>query len=688
MTGVGELQLAALQIQNAHPRGDEHTGLVVFTQLFVGLGEDLVHGHTALRQILDDGLGRHHEHGRGDSLARNVGGQERHRLIVQLVEVVEISADLLGRDHLGEDLVFLALGEVGGEGGELDLLGVLQLLVDAGGGLRDVPFQGRHRRVDVVRQGGKLLTGAHVHGHVQVSLGDPSEGIVDALQVVDNDPLDEYVDEYEQRGEDDHLHEYAGVQGCVTHEHGFRLGHGSDDAVALNELEYVHIRFAEVGLTVHNIRIVQLRRMLPFLHFRGGVNADGGNGYPRVFVVDDDGQGLVQNRDEAARAHVTVLGDVHHELIQHGVELLGIVADLDEAAAREIDGGVLSPHRAVLASGTVLLYEGILCQQRVHELPRLLLALHIVADAVILGGSLNDTVRVDHVDLHDAVGGYQLIERHGRVAFVGGFHVLSDRQQRRVGFFLDIRFHVIDRGGKHLLRFDLDHSVLEDEGKAARHQIGDHDTGQQPALEGIGDLLVILFHAEALMAQQRHDDDGEPHGDGVTDDHGDGRALNELEGLGGVVHIGDEDQDHMDDLAHHRDADAVAPGGLLVVEHELSESRRHKAGQNGGDTARQLRVGTGSPVHREPAVQSADQTRDDTRGSTEDQTGRKRRGIAHVYNGPQPLYAVARREGGYTAEQNTDDDLLGHVRQLLGRGILVNQIHTQHQKAIQKYWNC
>ena len=178
VAGIGKLHLAGGQIQNAHPGGNEHAGFIVFAQLFVGLRKDLIHRQASFRQILNNGFGGHHKHRRRDSLAGNICRQESNGCIAKLIEIVEIAADLLGRDHLGINAVVFILGEVGGQSRQLDLLGILKLLVDACRRLCDIALQRGYRRVDIVRQGGELLIGANIHRHIQIALGDPAQGVV------------------------------------------------------------------------------------------------------------------------------------------------------------------------------------------------------------------------------------------------------------------------------------------------------------------------------------------------------------------------------------------------------------------------------------------------------------------------------------------------------------------------------
>ena len=76
----------------------------------------------------------------------------------------------------------------------------------------------------------------------------------------------------------------------------------------------------------------------------------------------------------------------------------------------------------------------------------------------------------------------------------------------------------------------------------------------------------------------------------------------------------------MDDFAHHGNTDAVTPCGLFVVEHQLPQTRGHKAGENGRHGAGQSGICACAPVHGEPAVKAADQTGDDACRRAENQT--------------------------------------------------------------------
>ena len=80
------------------------------------------------------------------------------------------------------------------------------------------------------------------------------------------------------------------------------------------------------------------------------------------------------------------------------------------------------------------------------------------------------------------------------------FDLLGNAKQLRIGFSLDICFHIVDRSCKYLLCFDLHHSVLQDVGKDACDQVCNDDAQKEPALERIGDPLASLSLHKLLMA--------------------------------------------------------------------------------------------------------------------------------------------------------------------------------------------
>ena len=341
---------------------------------------------------------------------------------------------------------------------------------------------------------------------------------------------------------------------------------------------------------------------------------------PCIVIIDDQAEAIVADGNEAICTDMTVLRHIHHKLVEHLMELLRVIAHLDKPAFGQIHSGIFPPHGFILATGAICLHKGRLNLQRIHKGLGLGLAVHIIAvDDVHLCGVDDQTAGVHDVDFLDAIFFGQVKHRQGRFFFVFLLHLMGDMKQLCIRFSLDVRLHIIDGGGEHLLGFVLHNVVLQDEGECARNQIGDHDAGQQPALEGLGDPLVLLFAADPFAAQEGNDDNGCADSCGIAQNHRDRSALDKLKGVGSVIHIGDENQDHVDYFAYDGNADAVAPGGLLVVEHQLAQARCHETGKDGGNAAGKLRIFTAAPVHREPAVQAADQTGNDTGRCAENQ---------------------------------------------------------------------
>ena len=251
-----------------------------------------------------------------------------------------------------------------------------------------------------------------------------------------------------------------------------------------------------------------------------------------------------------------------------------------------------------------------------------------------------------------------------------------------VGFLPNRRFDVVHGNGKHFLGFDLRHTILENERKAAGDQIGNDDAAEKSSLKSMGDPFRGSLSEKAFVAEKRNQKDGNAHRHRIAQHHGPCGTLDELKGLRGILHIGQEDQDHMDHFAHHSNANAIAPGGFFVVKHQFPKSGGHKAGQNGCHTAGKPGIHTAAPVHREPAVKAADQTGNNTGRCAEDQARGQRRGIPHIYRRSQPLHAVAGCKSRNRTEKKTDNDLLCHIRHFFSRRMLSCQVYRQHQYAV------
>ena len=61
--------------------------------------------------VLDQSLGDHHEHGCRYALAGNIGDHDREMIVVDHEEIVEVTADFLGRGHCRIDIKVLAFRE-------------------------------------------------------------------------------------------------------------------------------------------------------------------------------------------------------------------------------------------------------------------------------------------------------------------------------------------------------------------------------------------------------------------------------------------------------------------------------------------------------------------------------------------------------------------------------------------------
>ena len=114
----------------------------------------------------------------------------------------------------------------------LDLFCDFQILVKASCGLIDIVFESSNRRVDIVRQRGKLLIISHINGHVQIAFGDLSKGVVDFADILDDQFLDQHKDIGKQCGKYQRFHKGQHINGCTLGEECFCLTHDSDDVIA------------------------------------------------------------------------------------------------------------------------------------------------------------------------------------------------------------------------------------------------------------------------------------------------------------------------------------------------------------------------------------------------------------------------------------------------------------------------
>ena len=59
--------------------------------------------------ILDQRLGNDHEHGRRNALAGNIGDHHGQMVLVDHEEIIEVTADFLGRGHRGIDIEIIPI---------------------------------------------------------------------------------------------------------------------------------------------------------------------------------------------------------------------------------------------------------------------------------------------------------------------------------------------------------------------------------------------------------------------------------------------------------------------------------------------------------------------------------------------------------------------------------------------------
>ena len=215
--------------------------------------------------------------------------------------------------------------------------------------------------------------------------------------------------------------------------------------------------FAKLGLAVYNVCIVKCRCRLPLLHLGGRVNSNHRNRHSRIFVVNHKRKGLVKHCNEAACANVTILGNVYYEFIQHSVELLCIVTDLNKSAI-QLDRSIFSPN-AINPSLAVFLYEFTFFFHDFKKLPRLVGESHIVALVVFVIRGFYFVI-FNNVYLFHVIFICKLFERYGWIAFILRFHFFCDFKQLCIGFLCNISFYIVDRSCKYLLRFNVYHSVL------------------------------------------------------------------------------------------------------------------------------------------------------------------------------------------------------------------------------------
>ena len=113
MTGTGRYQAAGGDRQDAQPDGYEHIIFVSFTQAVVDIMQDIrgIPVETGKRHIFDQSLGNDHEQGGRNALARYIRHDQGKMVFVNQIEIIEVSADFLGRIHDCVQIKFPAVRE-------------------------------------------------------------------------------------------------------------------------------------------------------------------------------------------------------------------------------------------------------------------------------------------------------------------------------------------------------------------------------------------------------------------------------------------------------------------------------------------------------------------------------------------------------------------------------------------------
>ena len=92
------------EVEFADPDGDEHVGDVAVAEGRVRFGDGFGDGASGLGEALEDGFGAHHEEGRRDALAADVGDEEDDAVLAGEEEVVEVAADVARGVHAGVEV--------------------------------------------------------------------------------------------------------------------------------------------------------------------------------------------------------------------------------------------------------------------------------------------------------------------------------------------------------------------------------------------------------------------------------------------------------------------------------------------------------------------------------------------------------------------------------------------------------
>ena len=108
-------------------------------------------------------------------------------------EIIEISSHFSGRIHVGIQFEVVSRKcKMAGKRRLLDGTGQFQFLLDPFFRRGDITFQYCYGLVDIVGQGGKLGRIPYIHDFIQIPVGDLLQGMIDQLQIVDDDQLHQH----------------------------------------------------------------------------------------------------------------------------------------------------------------------------------------------------------------------------------------------------------------------------------------------------------------------------------------------------------------------------------------------------------------------------------------------------------------------------------------------------------------
>ena len=137
MSGIAELHVARLQVDQSDEHRDEHALVVVLGQRVVQAVGDRVGRELTVDKCAEHTGNLGHEESRGHALAANVAHAEVEQVVDQCV-AIEVAAHLSGGSHHRVEVDILALGEDVGQHALLYLAGDAQLALDALLGLRSL----------------------------------------------------------------------------------------------------------------------------------------------------------------------------------------------------------------------------------------------------------------------------------------------------------------------------------------------------------------------------------------------------------------------------------------------------------------------------------------------------------------------------------------------------------------------